>query len=154
MVYSSKDILEILPHRFPFLLVDRVLQLNQAEGASRVGHKAVCLKNVSINEPFFSGHFPDMPIMPGVLQVEAMAQAAALAYYRKTDPELDFMIVSVEECKFRKPVLPGDTLIITAEIVKDRAGAMIQVVADVKVENQMVAEAKIMAVVAPKSKRK
>jgi beta-hydroxyacyl-ACP dehydratase FabZ len=155
MVFTPREILEVLPHRFPFLLIDRVLSVEEGPTKdSRVGRKVVCLKNVTFNEPFFPGHFPDMPIMPGVLQLEAMAQAAALAYYRRSDPLLDFMIASVQDAKFRKPVIPGDTLMLSAEILKDRGGQMIQVKTEARVEGQIVAEATVLAVITPKANRK
>lgn len=154
-IYTSKEILNVLPHRFPFIMVDKVISFEEGPSkASRAGSKVVCIKNVSANEPFFQGHFPDLPIMPGVLQIEALAQASALAFYRRTDPVMDFMIAAVQDCKFRKPVVPGDTLYLYAEILKDRGGQMIQVKCEAKVENQVVAEATILAVVTPKSNRK
>ena len=119
-----------------------------------VGRKVVCIKNVTFNEPFFTGHFPDVPIMPGVLQLEALAQSAALAYYKKSDPPMDFMIAAVQDAKFRKPVVPGDTLHLCAEILKDRGGQMILVKAEAKVDGQVVSEANILAAISPKSKRK
>ncbi|NJL25657.1 MAG: 3-hydroxyacyl-ACP dehydratase FabZ, partial [Calothrix sp. SM1_5_4] len=118
---NARDILKALPHRYPFLLVDRVISLEVGpDPKSRVGSKIVALKNVTFNEPFFPGHFPDLPIMPGVLQVEAMAQASCLAYIRPGDPEFDFFIGSIQDAKFRRPVVPGDTLMLYAEILKDR----------------------------------
>jgi beta-hydroxyacyl-ACP dehydratase FabZ len=149
---STRDILELLPHRYPFLLVDKVISLYQPEGKSRVGQKIVALKNVTANEPFFPGHFPGLPIMPGVLQIEAMAQAACLAFIRKDDPPLDFFIASIQEAKFRRPVVPGDTLMLHAEIVRDR-GSILMVRTEAKVDGQVVAEANILAKCSPKSER-
>jgi 3-hydroxyacyl-[acyl-carrier-protein] dehydratase len=154
-VLTGKQLLGILPHRFPFLLIDKVIRVQEGPNQdNRVGRKVVCIKNVTFNEPFFQGHFPDFPIMPGVLQLEAMAQAAAIAYYRSTDPQLDFMITSVQDAKFRKPVVPGDTLYLEAEILKDRNGQMIQAETFAKVDGQVVAEATILAFMSPKSNRK
>lgn len=152
-VYTCREILEILPHRFPFLLVDKVISWQKGpRDDSRAGQKIVAIKNVTFNEPFFPGHFPGLPIMPGVLQVEAMAQAACLAYYRRGDPEMDFFIAALNDGRFRKPVVPGDTLELHAEILKDR-GQMLVIQCECKVNGQSVAEAQIMAKVQPKSKR-
>ncbi len=144
-VLTCKDILEILPHRFPFLLVDKVMSWEPgANPPSRVGQKIVAIKNVTFNEPFFPGHFPGLPIMPGVLQIEAMAQAACLAYHRKDDPAMDFFIATVEDGKFRRPVVPGDTLELHAEVLKDR-GQMTQIKCMAKVDGQVATEALILA---------
>jgi beta-hydroxyacyl-ACP dehydratase FabZ len=149
-ILGPQDILKILPHRFPFLLVDKVIAKKEnAQGETRAGQTATVVKNVTFNEPFFTGHFPEMPIMPGVLQVEAMAQAACLAYSRKGDPKMDFFIGSLNDAKFRKPVIPGDTLIMSAEIVKDR-GQMIVIRTRAEVDGQLVAEAEMLAKVTPR----
>lgn len=142
--------MDVLPHRFPFLLVDRVLELkNGDDPKSKVGQFAKALKSVSYNEPFFIGHFPKYPIMPGVLLVEAMAQTAALAYYREGDPKLNFFIAGVENARFRRPVTPGDRLELTAKIVKDRRN-MILTECQATVDGQVVAEATVMAAVSPR----
>lgn len=147
---NTQEILDILPHRYPFLLVDRVIELKDGEEAnSRVGHSARAIKNVTMNEPFFQGHFPAFPIMPGVLLVEAMAQAAALAYYRRGDAELTFMIAGVEKAKFRRPVTPGDQLELFATILKDRRN-MILTECQAKVSGQVVAEATLLAAISPR----
>lgn len=102
-----EGIMAILPHRFPFLLVDRVLHLEP-------GVRAIGVKNVSVNEPYFPGHFPARPIMPGVLQVEALAQLAGIAML---DPKVkDFFFGGVESVRWRKPVVPGDTLVMEVEV--------------------------------------
>lgn len=108
------DLTKILPHRYPFLMVDRVLKF---EGDT----KATGLKNVSVNEPYFQGHFPNHPIMPGVLQIEAMAQVASILLLRNAENagKLGYFM-SVDKVKFRKPVLPGDTIIIQVELTKTR----------------------------------
>lgn len=108
------EVMRILPHRYPFLMVDRVLGF---EGENRCRG----CKNITINEPFFQGHFPKMPVMPGVLQLEAMAQVASILLLRKADNagRIGFFM-SADKVKFRKPVLPGDTLIIDVEMVKSR----------------------------------
>lgn len=113
-VLDINDILKILPHRYPFLLVDRIIDF---EG----DNKCTGVKNVTINEPFFPGHFPDHPIMPGVLQVEAMAQVASCLMLRKPENQGKIgYFMSADNVKWRHPVLPGDTLFIEAEILKMR----------------------------------
>lgn len=152
-VLDARAILARLPHRFPFLLVDRVLTRETGtDPKSRAGQKITALKNVTFNEPFFTGHFPEMPIMPGVLQIEAMAQAACLAYLRDGDAEFDFFIASIQEARFRKPVVPGDSLILQAEILKDRS-SMLQIRTEALVDGKVVAEATIMAKASPKTNR-
>jgi beta-hydroxyacyl-ACP dehydratase FabZ len=146
-------ILKLLPHRFPFLLVDKVISRHDGpDRKCRVGFKIVAVKNVTFNEPFFPGHFPDFPIMPGVLQIEALAQAACLAYIREDDPEMDFFIASIKDARFRKPVVPGDTVVLHAEVIKDR-GSIIVINAEAKVDGQTVCEAEILAKIGLKSKR-
>lgn len=106
-----EEIKKILPHRYPFLLVDRVL--------SHEPNKIQCLKNVTVNEEFFNGHFPHEPIMPGVLQVEALAQTGCLLYIldNKIDPTNYTIVFSaINNCKFRRPVVPGDQLIMEVQI--------------------------------------
>ena len=113
-VMDTTEILKILPHRFPFLLVDRMIKF---EGDT----KCVGVKNVTINEPFFPGHFPGHPVMPGVLQVEAMAQVGSILMLRKPENQGKIgYFMSADKVKFRKPVLPGDTLFIEAEALKIR----------------------------------
>jgi 3-hydroxyacyl-[acyl-carrier-protein] dehydratase len=110
------DILKILPHRFPFLLIDRVLELKRKE-------RIVAIKNVTINEPFFNGHFPGLPIMPGVLIVEAIAQAGgALLLTEVGDRENKLMVFTgIERARFRRPVSPGDQLRLEVEVIGWRA---------------------------------
>jgi 3-hydroxyacyl-[acyl-carrier-protein] dehydratase len=105
VVFNITDILRILPHRYPFLLVDRIIELEPEK-------RIVGLKNVTINEPFFQGHFPGAPVMPGVLVIEAMAQAAGILTFHDM-PERDKKLVyftGIENAKFRRPVIPGDQL--------------------------------------------
>lgn len=148
-IYGSREILNLLPHRFPFLLVDKVVSWEKGpDPNSRAGQKIVAIKNVTFNEPYFPGHFPGMPIMPGVLQIEAIAQAACLAYLRPGDSKFDFFIASISEARFRKPVLPGDTLTLHAELVKDR-GSIILIKGRAEVDGQLVVETEIMAKVSP-----
>jgi 3-hydroxyacyl-[acyl-carrier-protein] dehydratase len=140
---ENTDIRKLLPHRYPFLLVDRILELES--------DRVVGIKNVTANEPFFAGHFPDFPVMPGVLIVEAMAQVAgvlALGEIAGRDNLLVFL-ASIEEAKFRKPVLPGDTLRIEMKVIKKKSSVMkVQGVATV--EGQVVAEATVMCKLVPK----
>lgn len=140
-----EKIQSLLPHRYPFLLVDRVLSVEPGPDPNqRVGRKIRAIKNVTANEPYFPGHFPKWKIMPGVLQVEALAQAAALACILPTDSKFDVAIASINNAKFRRPVVPGDQLLLTAEITKAR-GPMISVRAEAFVDNQLVAEMELMA---------
>lgn len=108
---SIESIMEVLPHRFPFLLVDRVLSVE-------AGKRVIAVKNVTVNEPFFPGHFPTRPIMPGVLQVEALAQVGGLALkdYLVGDEQRDFFFGGVDNVRWRRPVVPGDTLIMEVEV--------------------------------------
>lgn len=112
---TARDILEILPHRYPFLLVDRIEEIE-------IGKRIVGIKNVTINEPFFQGHFPDRPIMPGVLIIEAMAQVGGvLAFKSSQDPKKKMVyFLGIEKAKFRKPVLPGDQLRFELTVVQSR----------------------------------
>ena len=116
--FDINEVMRLLPHRYPFLMVDRVIS---TEGET----KCVGVKQVSINEPFFQGHFPGHPVMPGVLQVEAMAQVTSLLMLRQPEHtgKLGYFM-SADNVKFRKPVLPGDTLFIHVEITKARRGIL------------------------------
>lgn len=142
------DILGIwkrIPHRYPFLLIDRVDTFEHGPDPKlRIGRKVVARKNVTINEGFFQGHFPHMPIMPGVLQVEAMAQAGALACVYGEDENLDVRIAKIEEARFRRPVVPGDTLEIHASVIKEKAG-LICVEGKTFCDGEIVAEVLIWA---------
>lgn len=145
------QILKILPHRYPFVLVDRVLHMqNGAKPPNRTGRKIEGIKNVTYNEHFFIGHFPHWPIMPGVLILEALAQVSALACYRAEDPEFDIVVAAMQNAKFRKPVVPGDTLRLTATITKDR-GSMIVAEAKAYVGDVLTTEVEILASMTPKS---
>jgi beta-hydroxyacyl-ACP dehydratase FabZ len=141
---SAQEILSILPHRFPFLLVDRVREVTE--------DRIVALKNVSWNEPYFTGHFPDMPVMPGVLQVEAMAQAGGILAARTGgfDPERQVVFfMAIDKVKFRKPVTPGDQLVI--EVVPLRRGRIWKMRGVAKVEGETVSEAEFLATMAPRT---
>jgi 3-hydroxyacyl-[acyl-carrier-protein] dehydratase len=137
-VLDIQAIEKILPHRYPFLLVDRVLELEEM--------RVVALKNVSANEPFFNGHFPGMKVMPGVLIVEAMAQAAAVLVLNRV-PDRENKIVffaSITEAKFRRPVVPGDQLRIEVEFLRLKP-SVAKVQGRATVDGQVVAEAEIVA---------
>ena len=149
-VYEISDILRILPHRFPFLLVDRVLTLDRdLKSKSRVGWKIKAVKNVTINEPFFSGHFPHRPVMPGVLPIEAMAQAGCLTVVDPDGPEMDVAIAGINSARFRRPVVPGDQLILHAEIIKDRGQIMV-LQCTLHVDGELASEAEMIAKIFPK----
>ena len=110
------EIMKILPHRYPFLLVDRIVE-------HELGKKIVGLKNVTINEPFFQGHFPGYPVMPGVLIIEAMAQVGGILAYMASNDEIRKKLcyfVGIDKAKFRRPVMPGDQLRIEMEAVSNR----------------------------------
>ena len=119
MVMDVKEIREYLPHRYPFLLVDRVTELN-------LGDSIVAYKNVTINEPFFNGHFPDHPVMPGVLIIEAMAQAAGILGFKtmnKTPQDGSiYYFVGSDKLRFKRPVVPGDKLLLEASIMSEKRG--------------------------------
>jgi beta-hydroxyacyl-ACP dehydratase FabZ len=139
-VYDIQAIMELLPHRYPFLLVDRVLELVK-------GDRVVALKNVTINEPFFQGHFPGQPVMPGVLIIEAMAQVGGiLAYETGADEKRNSLIyfMGMDKVRFRKPVVPGDQIIFKAKIIKFRS-KVAKMSGTASVDSQLVAEAELMA---------
>ena len=137
-----RDILSVVPHRYPFLLVDRVVRIVP-------GRRAVAVKNVTINEPFFAGHFPGTPVMPGVLIVEAMAQAAGLLFYHQcADAGTLAHLAAIDRARFRKPVVPGDQLRIEVETLRQR-GRTHRVAARTLVDGQLAAEATITFFVVP-----
>jgi UDP-3-O-[3-hydroxymyristoyl] N-acetylglucosamine deacetylase/3-hydroxyacyl-[acyl-carrier-protein] dehydratase len=137
-----RRILETLPHRYPFALVDRVIEFKGDDCL-------VALKNVTINEPYFSGHFPGNPVMPGVLQLEAMAQAAGILLFRRIEKGgKSAFFMSADKVKFRKPVRPGDQLIITAKLTKTRGGKLGVAEAQCAVDGQVVSSAELMFVLA------
>ncbi len=146
-LYDINKIKQILPHRYPFLLIDRVLRIEEPDSPdTRVGATAVAIKNVTVNEPFFNGHFPENPIFPGVLLVEAMGQAGALACVSEDDFGKDFkvMIAKITNARFRKPVVPGDQVLIESKITKDR-GKMFVVTCTAKVDGKIVADTELLA---------
>ena len=141
------EIMAILPHRYPFLLIDRVVEM---ERKTRI----VAIKNVSVNEPHFVGHFPDYPIMPGVLQVEAMAQAGgALLLTEIPDREDKLMVFTgIEEARFRRPVLPGDQLRIEVTVVNWRSRA-VKMAGVITVDGKVVSDATITCQLVPRVRK-
>lgn len=140
-----REILDYLPHRYPFLLVDRVLELE-------AGRRILGLKNVTINEPFFPGHFPGHPVMPGVLIIEAMAQLSgvlALASAgRKLGADAVVYLTGVDKARFKRPVTPGDQLMMTAELLQQRR-TLNRFACRAEVDGKLACEAEIMCVEAP-----
>ena len=134
------EILEYLPHRYPMLLVDRVLEVIP-------GERIVALKNVSFNEPFFPGHYPHHPVMPGVLVVEALAQAAAILSFMtmggKSDDKSVYYFVGIDGARFKRPVSPGDQLVLEVSILKSKHSIW-KYAAQAKVNDQVAAEAELM----------
>lgn len=138
-----REIMSILPHRYPFLLVDRVISVEK-------NSKIVGIKNVTINEPFFQGHFPGVPIMPGVLTIEALAQAAGiLAFYSSEAGYKGVYFLSIEKAKFRKPVVPGDQLRLEVEVLQKR-GNVWKFTGSAFVEDKVVSEAEFTAMMTEK----
>jgi beta-hydroxyacyl-ACP dehydratase FabZ len=134
--FGAKELMDILPHRYPFLLVDKVVELE-------IGQRVVAIKNVTVNEPFFVGHFPGNPIMPGVLIIEMLAQAGGVMMLAVDENKGKLAyLASVEKARFRKPVQPGDTLVAEITLVKGRAG-MGWVKAEAKVGDKLVCEAEL-----------
>lgn len=142
-IYTVEEIMEMLPHRYPFLLVDRL-------EVEVPGEKGVGLKNVTMNEEFFQGHFPENPVMPGVLQIEAMAQTAgalvmaSMEDYKEKKAGVFFM--SIDGVKFRKPVKPGDQLRMHVEKIKER-GKVYVFRGESKVDGKVVSEAEFTAMI-------
>ncbi len=139
------QILQYLPHRYPFLLVDRVLDVVP-------GERITALKNVSINEPFFPGHYPHHPVMPGVLIIEALAQTAAILSFKtmgdKPDDQSVYYFVGIDNARFKRPVSPGDQLIFEVSISANKRGIW-KFAAVAKVDGQVAAEADLMCTVRP-----
>ncbi|CAE19795.1 Putative (3R)-hydroxymyristoyl-[acyl carrier protein] dehydratase [Prochlorococcus marinus subsp. pastoris str. CCMP1986] len=135
---SSEEILGLLPHRFPFALIDRVIE-------HVPGKKAVALKNVTINEPQFQGHFPERPLMPGVLIVEAMAQVGGIIVTQMPDlPKGLFVFAGINNVKFRRPVVPGDQLVITCELLSIKRQRFGKVKGEAHVDGKLVCSGELM----------
>ena len=146
---ASLDINEIraiLPHRYPFLLVDRIVEMEP--------ERIVGIKQVTLNEPFFQGHFPDFPVMPGVLIVEAMAQAAGVLVLKSMPDRANklVLLVAIENARFRRPVIPGDTLRMEMKILKKKA-SVAKMAGVATVDGLVVAEAEVMCKLAEKEER-
>lgn len=138
------EILELLPHRYPFLLIDRVLSIEPDKSI-------VALKNVTINEPFFPGHYPHHPVMPGVLMIEAMAQASALLSFKsmgggKLDEKSVYYFAGIDGARFKRPVGPGDQMIIKSTLIRSMRG-LFKFGATIEVEGQLAAEAEVMCTI-------
>lgn len=138
------QILKLLPHRYPFLLIDRIVEID-------ADRSAVGIKNVTINEPHFQGHFPEQPVMPGVLIIEAMAQTAGAICIRAAGQDKPSLVyfMTIDNAKFRKPVVPGDQLRIAVRKTKQR-GNIFRFVCEATVDGAKVAEAEISAMMSPK----
>ena len=142
MVMDIKEIKEYLPHRYPFLLVDRVVEME-------LGKSVIAYKNVSVNEPFFNGHFPHHPVMPGVLIIEAMAQTSALVVVDFLGEEAKGKVVyfmTIDNARFRKPVTPGDTMHVHVEKIQSR-GPVWKFKGTATVDGKVCAEAVISAMI-------
>ena len=137
--YNIKEIMDVVPHRYPFILIDRVVEVVPNE-------RATALKNVTINEPFFQGHFPTIPIMPGVLIMEAMAQTGCVLGYASSFQEKGGLMffAGMDKVKFRKPVVPGDQLIIEVKVLKLKS-KLVKLSGTAKVDGKLVAEAELLA---------
>jgi len=149
MLYNVVDIQNILPHRYPFLLVDRITELTPGEYIEG-------LKNISISEPVFQGHFPDHPIYPGVMIIEGMAQAGGVLAFKSMDnvsqEEIQNKVVyfmSIDKAKFRAPVTPGDQLVYKINVIKNK-GAVWQLDAKAYVDDKVVAQAELKAMIVDK----
>ena len=147
-VLDSRAIQELLPHRYPFLLVDRIIELEPNQ-------RAVGIKQVTINEPFFQGHFPGAPVMPGVLIIEALAQVGAILALREIEDRARNLVLftGIDDARFRKPVVPGDTLVL--EVTALRMGSRVQRMrGEAKVDGQVVAGAELTSVLADRETTK
>ena len=135
---SSEEILGLLPHRFPFALIDRVIE-------HVPGKKAVALKNVTINEPQFQGHFPERPLMPGVLIVESMAQVGGIIVTQMPElPKGLFVFAGINNVKFRRPVVPGDQIVITCELLSIKRQRFGKVKGEAHVDGKLVCSGELM----------
>ncbi len=138
--YDVQDIMKFLPHRYPFLMIDRILEIVP-------GDRVVAIKNVTINEPFFQGHFPENPIMPGVLIIEAMGQAGSVLASSSLPEKNQGAVIyfmGMDKVKFRKPVVPGDQLLFEVKILRKRSTTF-KMSGIAKVDGKVVAEAELLA---------
>jgi beta-hydroxyacyl-ACP dehydratase FabZ len=145
-ILDINEIRAILPHRYPFLLVDRIVEMEP--------ERVVGIKNVTLNEPFFTGHFPDFPVMPGVLIVEAMAQTAGVLVLQSMPDRQNklVLLVAIDYARFRRPVVPGDTLRMEMTIVKRKA-SVAKIAGRATVDGQLVAEIEVMCKLADKEEK-
>jgi 3-hydroxyacyl-[acyl-carrier-protein] dehydratase len=145
-ILDINEIRAILPHRYPFLLVDRIVEMEP--------ERVVGIKNVTLNEPFFMGHFPDFPVMPGVLIVEAMAQTAGVLVLQSMPDRQNklVLLVAIDYARFRRPVVPGDTLRMEMTIVKRKA-SVAKIAGRATVDGQLVAEIEVMCKLADKEEK-
>lgn len=141
IILDSTQIQQILPHRYPFLLIDRVIEFDP-------GKSITAIKNVTFNEPFFQGHFPGAPVMPGVLIIEAMAQAGGLVLLGTIeDPQTKIMLFTgIDKAKFRRPVVPGDTLKLKMTLLKLRS-RLCRLWGEAYVDDKLVAEAEVSSII-------
>jgi len=145
-ILDINEIRDILPHRYPFLLVDRIIEMDP--------ERIVGIKNVTANEPFFQGHFPDFPVMPGVLIVEAMAQTAGVLVLKSIGDRHQklVLLVAIENARFRRPVVPGDALRMEMKVIKRKA-SVAKMAGVATVDGQVVAEAEVMCKLADKEEK-
>jgi 3-hydroxyacyl-[acyl-carrier-protein] dehydratase len=143
-VLDIQAIRDILPHRYPMLLVDRIVELDS--------DRIVGIKNVTVNEPFFQGHFPEIPVMPGVLIIEAMAQVAGVLVLKEIPDRKSkvVLLASVDSAKFRRPVVPGDQLRIEMRVIKKKS-SVAKMAGEATVDGQVVAEAEVMCKLADRA---
>ena len=142
---NNNDIQNYLPHRYPFLLIDKIIEFKKDS-------YLIAQKNVTINEPFFQGHFPDYPVFPGVLILEAMAQATALLDFKSNEREKDkllYYFVGIDKARFKKPVLPGDVLILDVKLIQSKRDVY-KFTATCKVEDAIVCTAELLGAVREK----
>jgi 3-hydroxyacyl-[acyl-carrier-protein] dehydratase len=138
-ILEIQEIMALLPHRYPFLMIDRVLDYTPGESLTAI-------KNITINEPIFTGHFPNMPIFPGVLILEAMAQATGILGFKtvteRSENEL-YLFAAIDEARFKKPVVPGDQLVLEVKFLKERRNLW-KFYCEAKVDGQIVCTAELM----------